>query len=248
MKILLRTKKSTNPFRKYLMQLSQIEGDILILAYGFIYEVVKYDKDFINSIDIGFSKISGEAPKNFVLLGGYFTDCICDDSKYCNKCQFEKFAKYCTDYFDGKFPKVKPNSKNVKVHTIYSTELPNLSALSSVKDHTSKTKWHGKIALKINTNLSPSVMATMVGSSNLSKPALSVGSDSSSECDIYTWDGNKLKNLNSKTKTDRKYNNPTDILNILEDLNVNPKDVNISDYQKGLYLYMKMILDPKFKM
>lgn len=232
MKILLRTMES-NPFSKYLIQLCEVKGDVLILAYGFMYSNLIIKTTLIESIDNGFSKYDKDSPKKLILLGGYFEKCECKSGSTCTYCQFKQFSGYCLEFFNGKL-KNKPISKEVEVHILLHSSLPNLSKLS---------KWHGKIAMKIDTDFEEeSVLATMIGSSNLSVPALDYNDNSSSECDIYTWNGNKLKNLNPPKKKE-SIENWESPFKLLEDLDVTP-DGGIAKYHKTLYHYMRGVLHP----
>lgn len=97
--------------------------------------------------------------------------------------------------------------------------------------------------MKIDTEFEEeSVLATMIGSSNLSVPALDYNDKSSSECDIYTWNGNKLKNLNPPKQKER-IQNWESAFKYLEDLDVS-SDGGIAKYHYTLYRYMRGVLHP----
>lgn len=247
MKILLRTRQNHIPFRNYLLQLAQIKGDTLILAYGYIQEAITAEI-LIDEIDKGFN-FSSDTQKRIILIGGQFDNShITDDSvcvnnygqvnprAKCWRCHFDKFHQYCDDFFKGLKTK-KPLSHNVVVEKIYAhNQLPALNTLN---------KWHAKIAVKLDNNSQPKVLASMIGSSNLTLPPFSLSHSAPNvECDIYSWNGNKLKSLNTTKKPNIDPQNQTleDFIDILEDFNINPKDIGINDYHNVLYNYIKAVL------
>jgi hypothetical protein len=124
----------------------------------------------------------------------------------------------------------------VVVERIYApSEMPTLKTFKI-------SNWHAKIAVKLDSNSEPEVLASMIGSSNLTLPPFSSTHDYPNvECDIYSWNGNKLKGLNLP-KTKITLQSLTEYIDYFEDFNINPKDVGIKDYQIVLYNYLKAIL------
>ncbi|WP_416045818.1 hypothetical protein [Priestia megaterium] len=160
----------TSPFNKAINAITQMPGDELYITTGY-HSKKTFDhlggKNFANNLNSGFTKTSGGT---IHLLAGKFsdahgkvnTDCV-NFKCTCKDCYPKKYKYFCDDL-----------KKNVTI--------PYPSISINARLH---TQWHSKITFKLKGS---KFVGMVLGSSNLSYPALYRYLSSNTECDLLIYD------------------------------------------------------------
>lgn len=175
--ILIRESETFSPFKKALYDLMSFKGDEVYICVGYAYENVLKGDDLFKSIAIGFKKVTN--PK-VTFFGGMY------NSKQKNT--RKDFLSFC-ESFKSKFKELFPEI-NVTFSIIPYNSIDSL--------------WHGKLYIKLN-NKQP--IGIIIGSSNLSKPALDLNHEKryNEEVDLFIWNNDFLMTNNNLKYEGVKY-------------------------------------------